>query len=140
MTGSMLRAVEPARDALLDRLPDPSRVDLPSLQVLGRRADETVDRWRGRPRRRGWTWLVGAAVIAAVALLTASVVMSWSRGRGELRDDGAEGLDQPGAPDDLAGPDLGATVDLPVAKGRRTGLTAAEGSLLSYDPVEGRDA
>ena len=45
---SMLRAVEPARDALLDRLPDPSQMDLPSLELLGRRADETVDRLRGR--------------------------------------------------------------------------------------------
>jgi len=80
---SMLRAVEPARDALLDRLPDPSQMDLPSLGLLGRRADETVDRWRVRPRRPGWLLLLGGAVIVGLAIAAASMAMSWSRNRGE---------------------------------------------------------
>ena len=39
----------------------------------------------------------------------------------------------------LDGLDLGAATDLPTVRGSMTGLTAAEGSLLSYDPTEGRD-
>jgi hypothetical protein len=137
----MLRAVEPARDAILDRLPDPSQMDLPSLEVLGRRADETVDRLRGRPRRPGWAWLLGAVVIAGIALVTASVLMSWSRNRAEpAHDDALEDFDRMSESGSLGGPDLGAAADLPVVRGKGTGLTAAEGSLLSYDPIEGRDA
>lgn len=137
---SMLRAVEPARDALLDRLPDPSQMDLPSLELLGRRADETVDRLRGRPRRPGWLWLLGGAMIVGLAIAAASMVMSWSRNHGEpVDDDALEGLDRMSA-GSLDGPDLGAATDLPPVRGSMTGLTAAEGSLLSYDPIEGRDS
>lgn len=141
MTASMLRAVEPARDALLDRLPDPSQMDLPSLERLGRRADETVDRWRGRPRRTDWMWILGAAVFVGLAIAAASLAMGWSRGRGKPGDDdGLEHLDRMSESGSLDGPDLGAATDLPPARGSMTGLTAAEGSLLSYDPIEGREA
>jgi hypothetical protein len=137
----MLRAVEPARDALLDRLPDPSQMDLPSLELLGRRADETVDRWRGRPRRPGWLWLLGGAVIVGLAIAAASMAMSWSRNRGEPADpDALEGLDRISEASSLDGPDLGAATDLPSVRASMTGPTAAEGSPRSYDPIEGRDA
>jgi hypothetical protein len=137
---SMLRAVEPARDALLDRLPDPSQLDLPSLELLGRRADETVERWRGRPRRPGWLWLLGGAVIVGLAIAAASMAMSWSRNRGEPADtDTLEALDRMSEAGSLDGPDLGAATDLPPVRGSMTGLTAAESSLLSYDRIEGRD-
>jgi hypothetical protein len=138
---SVLRAIEPARDSLLDRLPDPSHMDLPKLELLGRRADETVDRWRGRPRRPIWAWVLAAIAITGIAIAAASVVMSWNRNRGEpWRDDALEGSDRISETGSLAGPDLGASADLPVTRRSKTGLTAAEGSLLSYDPVEGRDA
>ena len=137
---SMLRAVEPARDALLDRLPDPSQMDLPSLELLGRRADETVDRWRGRPRRPGWLWLLGGAVMVGLAIAAASMAMSWSRNRAEPADpDALEGLDRTREVGSLDGPDHGAATDLPPVRGSMAGLTAAEGSLLSYDPIQGRD-
>ncbi|TAK00915.1 MAG: hypothetical protein EPO36_06920 [Chloroflexota bacterium] len=144
MTASLLRAVEPTRDALLERLPDPAHMDLPSLELLGRRADETVDRLRGRERRPPWAWLLGALAIAGIAVVTASVVMSWTRqGAGHVRDEAPDELDrmsEPGSVGALDGPDLGASADLPVARSGMTGLTAAEDSLLSYDPIEGRDA
>jgi hypothetical protein len=140
MTAALLRVVEPATDALIDRLPSPSLMELPSLESLGRRADETVGRLRGRPRRPAWTWLLGVVAIMGIALVAASVVMTWTRNRGEPdHDDAFEGLDQMSAAGSLDGPDLGATADLPVARGHVTGLTAAEGSLLSHDPIEGRD-
>lgn len=129
MTAAMLRAVEPARDTVLDRLPDPARVVLPSLELLGRRADETVDRLRGRSRRPAWgRWLIGAAAIGGIVLVVASVALTWTRSsRGEPDGDDALGLD------------LGSAADPRVTRAARTGLTAAESSLLSYDPVEGRD-
>ena len=88
-----------------------------------------------------WPWLVGAAAIAVVAIMAGSTVMSWTRGRGaQPRDEALEALDRMSEAGSLEGPDLGAAADLPVARGSMTGLTAAEGSLLSNDPVEGRDA
>ena len=140
-SASVLRAIEPTKVALLDRLPNPSQIELPSLELLGRRADETVDRLRGRPRRPGWAWIIGALVITGVAIAAASVVMSRNRNRAESwRDDAAEGADRTGASGSLDGPDLGASAELPVTIGSRTGLTATEDSLLSYDPVENRNA
>lgn len=155
MTASMLRAFEPtkdslldardslmdARDSLLDHLPDPAKIDLPSLERLGRRADETVDRARGRSRRPLWAWVLGAVVVGGIALVATSLVMTWNRNRTETwRDDALDGLDRMSEDDALPGSDLGATADLSPVTGATTGLTAVEGSLLSYDPVEGRDS
>ena len=138
-TASVLRAMEPARDEiidrkdeLLDRLPDLSQMDLPSLQLLGKRADEAVDRLRGRSRRPAWPWLLGGVVLVGVAIAAASAFMTWSRGRAETwPDDAVDGLDRASESEELA-----AGSDLPSP----TGLTAVEGSLMSYDPIEGRGA
>ena len=142
-TATVLRAMEPARDELLDRkdefldrLPDLSQMDLPSLELLGRRADEAVDKLRGRSRRPAWPWLLGGVVVIGVAIAAASAVMTWSRNRTESwSDDAVDGLDETTEPG--AG-DFGAT-DVPVT-GSTSGLTAVEGSLSSYDPLEGRGA
>ena len=142
-TATVLRAMEPARDELLDRkdelldrLPDLSQMDLPSLELLGRRADEAVDKLRGRSRRPAWPWLLGGVVVIGVAIAAASAVMTWSRHRTEAwPDDAVDGLD--GATEPGAG-DFGGT-DVPVT-GSTSGLTAVEGSLSSYDPIEGRGA
>ena len=141
MTASVLRAIEPARDELmdrkdefLDRLPDLSQMDLPSLQLLGRRADEAVDRLRGRSRRPAWPWLLGGLVVVGVAIAAASAVMTWSRSRTDTwPDDAVDGLER-------ASEDLGTGTDVPISTTPKPGLTAVEGSLLSYDPAEGRNA
>ena len=137
MTASVLRAVEPAmddildrKDELLERLPDLSQMDLPSLQLLGRRADEAVDRLRGRSRRPAWPWLLGGLVVVGVAIAAASAVMTWSRSR-------AETWPEAGDDHEMGEPDLIAGTDLPAPT---SALTAAEGSLLTYDPLEDRGA
>jgi hypothetical protein len=144
MTASVLRAMEPARDELLDRidrLPDMSQMDLPSLALIGRKADQAVDRIRGRSRRPAWPWLLGGLVAVGVAVAAAFAVMTWNRNRAETwPDDAIDGLDRASESGDLGGPDLGAGTDLPITPAPTTGLTAVEGSLLSYDPIEGRGA
>jgi hypothetical protein len=138
-TATVLRAMEPARDELLDRrdelldrLPDLSQMDLPSLELLGRRADEAVDRLRGRSRRPAWPWLLGGVVVIGVAIAAASAVMTWNRSRTETWSDDAVDSGEP------EGTDLGTGSDVPLTPAPSTGLTAVEGSLSSYDPIEGR--
>lgn len=133
--------VEPAIEELRDRLPDLSQLDLPSLEELGRKADEAVSRIRGRQQRRVWPWvLAGIGVLAIAGVVTTMVVSMWGRNRTEAwPDDAIDGLDRSSETGSDLTTDLGSTSDLP---GERitTGLTAAEGSLMSYDPVEGRGA
>lgn len=153
MTATALRSVDPAIEEIRDRidrlpdlskldlmrhLPDLSRVDLPSLETLGRSADEAVDRMRGRQRRTAWPWiLAGIGVVAIAGVATAFVLQTWSRNRSETwPEDGLEGFDRMSesnsavdAGTEFAG--TGTTIT--------TGLSAAEGSLLSYDPSEGQD-
>lgn len=139
MTGSILRAVEPARDALVERLPDPPRLNLSVIRDLGREADETVDEVRGHRRRPVLGWLVGAAIVLGLTAAVAAMAMSWSRARGRhSMPDAVEGLDQMSEPGSLDGPDLGAAADMPPTRGKGTGLTAAAESALDYDPIDGR--
>jgi len=152
MTGSILRAIEPARDEsphgstphLVETLAGPPRATLASVERLGRRAEAEIDRLRGRPRRPALAWLVGAALMVGFAVVIGAMAMSRVRARGLASQPDAlealEGLDRMSKPGSLDGPDLGAAADLPPARGHSTGLTVAEDSLLSYDPVEGRDA
>jgi hypothetical protein len=143
-TASVLRAMEPARDELLDRrdelldrIPDLSQMDLPSLELLGRRADEAVDKLRGRSRRPAWPWLLGGVVVIGVAIAAASAVMTWSRSRTQpWPDDGIDGLDHT---DETGMTGFGST-DVPLTPAPASGLTAVEDSLGSYDPLEGRGA
>ncbi|HEX5589729.1 MAG TPA: hypothetical protein VFX65_05525 [Candidatus Limnocylindrales bacterium] len=140
MTATALRAVDPAIDEIRDRLPDLSQLDLPSLEALGRRADEAVDRLRGRSRRPAWPWIiVGIGLVGLVAAVTAGVLATWGRNHrtDPWPDDALDGLDrigEPGAGTGIrTGDDFGSTSST-------AGLSAAEASLLSYDPVENRGA
>lgn len=137
MTASTLRAGEPIGDASLDRLSD-------LAERLGHQAEAAVDRVRGRPRRPGPSWLLRAGLLVVLAVVAGVMAMTWVRTRGSTSRADAlealEGLDRMSEPGSLGGPDLGAAADLPPARGAVTGLTAAEDSLLSYDPIEGRDA
>lgn len=135
MTAPTLRAVEPSMDRLRARLPDLARMDLPSLEVLGRRADGTVDRLRGRPRRPAWPWLrIGIGVVVGlVAVVTAVALSTWSRrGSAPWSDDALDGLDRAREPGRSGfEPEIAAAA--PRSAG---GLSTAEASILSHDPAD----
>jgi len=68
-------------DELRKNVPSLAEIDLPSLAKAGAKADETIDRWRGRSRSPSWPWIAaGVFVVGLIGTLVALV--SWSR-RGE---------------------------------------------------------
>src|SRR5262245_63037960 len=68
-------------DQLRKSIPSLAEIDLPSLERAGAKADETIDRWRGRSSGPSWPWVAaGVFVIGLIGTLVALV--SWSR-RGE---------------------------------------------------------
>ncbi|MEO7664035.1 MAG: hypothetical protein ABIV26_02845 [Candidatus Limnocylindrales bacterium] len=138
-TATALRSIDPAIEEIrnrIDRLPDLSQMDLPSLEALGRHADEAVDRLRGRQRRSALPWVfAGIGVIAIAGVATAFVVQTWSRNRADETwpDESLDSFN--GMSDAGTGTDLSGTGTIIT-----TGLSSPEGSLLSYDPAEGRDS
>jgi hypothetical protein len=52
---------------LKDRMPDLSALDLPRLEVVGRTADDTIDRLLGRSSARVWPWVATGIGLFAVA-------------------------------------------------------------------------
>ncbi len=62
-------------DELRKHMPNLSEIELPSMERLGKQADETIDRMRGRSRTPAmplWAWLATGlglvAIVGAVAL------------------------------------------------------------------------
>ncbi|MES1239673.1 MAG: hypothetical protein ABUL57_02295, partial [Chloroflexota bacterium] len=108
---------------------------------LGRHADEAVDRLRGKQRRSAWPWVfAGIGVVAIAGVATAFVLQTWSRNRNETwPDEALEGFDKMTEPGSTLDTGYGSANDV-AATTITTGLSAAEGSLLSYDPSEGRDS
>jgi hypothetical protein len=132
--------LDPAIDDLKDRFDgiDLSALDLPRLQVLGRRADEAIDKVTGRNQRRLWPWvLAGLAIVGIAGVVTTMVLSTWGRNRTEAwPDEATESLDRMSENGLATGLD---SSDIP-GEQITTGITAAEGSLMSYDPLEGRGA
>ncbi len=97
MNAPALRLV-PSVDEVRDRLPDMPHVNLPSFQDVGRQADATVDRLRGRPARPGW--LVPLLVVGVVGVVAAiaATAMTWARRRPRWIDDDVDGPDGIGQP------------------------------------------
>lgn len=58
-------------ERLKERFPDLSNIDLPSMESVGKSADQTIDRLLGRSKAPVWPWVAIAigvvAVIGAVA-------------------------------------------------------------------------
>ncbi|MEO5703979.1 MAG: hypothetical protein ABIZ52_00470 [Candidatus Limnocylindrales bacterium] len=62
---------------LKDRMPDLSALDLPKLQVVGRNADQTIDRLLGRSRTPTWAWI--ATGLGLIAIIGAIATYFWMR-------------------------------------------------------------
>ena len=68
-------------DELRKNVPSLAELDLPSLGKAGAKADDAIDRWRGKSRGPSWPWIAaGVFVVGLIGTLVALV--SWSR-RGE---------------------------------------------------------
>lgn len=72
-------------DELRKNVPSLAEIDLPSLGKAGARADDAIDRWRGRSSGPSWPWIAaGVFVVGLIGTLVALV--SWSR-RGAALDE-----------------------------------------------------
>jgi hypothetical protein len=106
MTAPALRLV-PTVDEVRDRLPDMPHVNLPSFQDVGRQADATVGRLRGRPARPGWLRPLLVVGVVGVLVAIAATAMTWARHRPRRWiDDDVDGLTVIGEPIGV-NPDLG---------------------------------
>jgi hypothetical protein len=130
-------------EELRKRLPDLSELDLPAptMEDVGKRAGETVDRILGRRRRSRWPQIAAVVgVVAVIGLLMAW--LTWSRrstwsGAGSV-DAGTELGGE--TPLESESPHLGGTVGgAEVGWNTDTsagGLTAAEASLTTGQPED----
>ena len=62
---------------LKDRMPDLSAIDLPRLEVVGKNADQTLDRLLGRSRTPAWAWV--ATGVGLIAIIGAIATYLWMR-------------------------------------------------------------
>lgn len=139
MTANMLSDIDYSKlEELRKRLPDLSDVEVspPSLEEVGKRAEEAVDRLLGRRRAPVWPWVAAAIGLAAVVGLVAAW-LTWTRRAPWLAETGtdeqAERSDGPSThldPESSLAADDGAGWDPTTS----SGLTAAEASLsTSHD-------
>jgi hypothetical protein len=72
-------------DELRKNVPSLAEIDLPSLGKAGTKADDAIDRWRGRSRGPSWPW-VAAGIFALGLIGTLVALVTWSR-RGAIPED-----------------------------------------------------
>jgi hypothetical protein len=122
-------------EELRKRIPNLSEIELPSMQEVGRSADDTIDRLLGRSKSPVWPWIAaGVGLVAVVGALAAYFAWfrrpTWeSQGDTWTSDTLAPTMTPTAGTDDL--------IDRTTAGS--TGLTAAESSLTS-DPYRSEDA
>jgi hypothetical protein len=68
-------------DDVRDRVASVPHMSMPRLQEVGRQADQTVDRFLGRPARRSWLKPLLVIGVLGVMAAVAAMAMSWSRNR-----------------------------------------------------------
>jgi hypothetical protein len=133
MTAPALRIV-PNVDDIRDRIGDLPRMTMPRLEEVGRQADATVDRLRGRPARPSWLRpLLVIGVIGVVAAL-AAMAMSWTRSRAGrwTNDDAIDRFDRLSEP---VSPDGGTSADQPAMGGFGSPSLTTTGG-VSFDDHE----
>jgi hypothetical protein len=111
MTAPALRIV-PTVDDIRDRIGDLPRMTMPRLEEVGRQADATVDRLRGRPARPSWLRPLLVVGVIGVVVAIAAMALSWTRGRPGrwTNDDAIDRLDRMSEP-------AGTAADLPAMGG-----------------------
>lgn len=122
-------------EELRKKIPNLTEIELPSMpsmQEVGKTADETIDRLLGRQRSPVWPWI--AAGLGVVALIGA--VAAWFTWfRRPTWESPASDTWSTGEPTDRAA--AGTTTDATDATGGSRGLSAAETSLASNPyPIE----
>jgi hypothetical protein len=120
-------------EELRKRIPNLSEIELPnlpSIQDVGKTADQTIDRLLGRKRAPVWPWIAAGVGLAAVIGMIAAYFAWFRRPTWESpRETWSTEPAMPAGADDL-------TADLP-DRPAGTGLTAAEASLASNPhPIE----
>jgi hypothetical protein len=68
-------------DELRKHLPNLAEVEIPKMEDLGRQADETIDRLRGRSRAPSWPWWAWLATALGVMAIVGGIayLMTWRR-------------------------------------------------------------
>jgi hypothetical protein len=92
MSAPVLRVVQ-SRHAVRERLADLGLRAMPRFEDVGRQADQTVDRLRGRPSRPSWLRPLLAVGILGAMVAIAGMAMSASR-RASRRWNEEDALDQ----------------------------------------------
>lgn len=87
-------------EELRKHVPSMASIDLPSLATAGQRADDAIDRWRGRSSGPSLPW-IAAGIFTLGLIATLLALLTWSR-RGAMLDD-VEMPAAPGADTDLYG-------------------------------------
>lgn len=72
-------------DELRKSVPSLAEIDLPSLGKAGQKADDAIDRMRGRSSGPSWPW-VAAGIFALGLIGTLVALVTWSR-RGAIPED-----------------------------------------------------
>jgi hypothetical protein len=128
-------------DELRKRIPNLSeielaKVELPTMQDVGKTADKAIDRLLGRSRAPIWPWVAaGVGLVAVVSVVAAW--FAWFRRPAWQNQTSWKPGSVPAAEDDIAVTDAGmapaTTPTTPIGHG----LTAAEASLTSTPyPIE----
>lgn len=122
-------------EELRKKIPNLSEIELPempSMEKVGKSADETIDRLLGRQKASVWPWV--AAGIGLVAVIGAvAAYFAW------LRRPTWEASDDWSTNPTTAEPMTPVTDDLTDRPATGSGLTAAESSLTS-SPLPGEEA
>ena len=137
MTAPALRIV-PNVDDIRDRIGDLPRMSMPRLEEVGRQADATVDRLRGRPARPSWLRPLLVIGLIGIASAFAAMAMSWTRSRPGrwTNDDAIDRLDRMSEP---GSPDGGPAADMPAIGGFGSpSLTTTSGIAADDHEVEVR--
>ena len=142
MTAIVLPEVDRSTvEELRKKIPNLAEIELPqmpSMQKVGKTADETIDRLLGRKKASAWPWVAaGIGLVAVIGALAA--YFAWFRRPTYEASDTWSSTELASEPISPKQPMTPADDDLVGRPSTGAGLTAAESSLAST-PYAGEDA